>query len=127
MLARRFVGELSERFGVGPFEAGSELLAHLESRAWPGNVRELRNALESLIALSPPDRLDLTLLEGSGTTSLPSATLDERLRAYERGLLISALRASEGNRTEAAKALGIGRTTLYEKIQRFGLADDDET
>jgi two-component system response regulator HydG len=41
------------------------------------------------------------------------------MAAYERGILITALAASGGNRTEAAKSLGIGRATLYEKLERY--------
>ncbi len=122
VLARHFLDEYAERFGAGPFRLGDALRARLMSHAWPGNVRELKNAIESLVALSPPDALDLELLPaGPGVATSPRAGLAERLAAYERGLLVEALEAADGNRTEAAKSLGIGRATLYEKLDKHGL------
>jgi len=122
-LAQLFLDEFAERYGVGPFVVTEELRARLCAYRWPGNVRELRNAIESLVALSAPDALDLSLLPGDapGTEPAKQATLQERLAAYERGLLVAALEAAGGNRTEAAKALGIGRATLYEKLDKHGI------
>ena len=45
-----------------------------------------------------------------------------RVEAYERGLVVEALRAPRGNRTEAARALGISRVTLHDKLHKYGLA-----
>ncbi len=122
VLARHFLREFARRFGSSPPAFPDALRARLERHPWPGNVRELRNAIESLVALSPPGELDLDLLPGDGDAPMSSrATLAERLAAYERGVLVDALRASRGNRTEAAKSLGIGRATLYEKLDKHGL------
>lgn len=117
-LAQHFLDEFCDRFGSGPFAMSDALQARLSAASWPGNVRELRNAIESMVALSPPDELDLSLLPGGAPSAdaAPRATLADRMAAYERGILITALAACGGNRTEAAKALGIGRATLYEKL-----------
>ena len=120
-LARHFLDEFADRFGAGPFRFDEGLRAALARRAWPGNVRELRNAIESLVALSPPEALDLSLLHANQRSPSGRATLVERLAAYERGLLVDAIEAADGNRTEAAKALGIGRATLYEKLEKHGV------
>ncbi len=126
-LATHFLDEYASRFGAGPFETDGALRERLCGYRWPGNVRELSNAIESLVALSPPDRLDVALLPTDSPGSEPSAraTLEERLAAYERGLLVAALEAADGNRTEAAKSLGIGRATLYEKLKRHHLGRGD--
>jgi two-component system response regulator HydG len=120
-LAQHFLDEFCDRFGSGPFAMSDALRARLCAATWPGNVRELRNAIESMVALSPPDELDLSLLPGDAPSAdaAPRATLADRMAAYERGILITALAACGGNRTEAAKALGIGRATLYEKLERY--------
>ncbi|HJL20459.1 MAG TPA: sigma-54 dependent transcriptional regulator [Sandaracinaceae bacterium LLY-WYZ-13_1] len=126
VLAQLFLDEFAERYGAGPFVVTDALRARLLAYRWPGNVRELRNAIESVVALSPPDALDPSLLPGDapGTEPNKQATLAERLAAYERGLLVAALEAADGNRTEAAKALGIGRATLYEKLDRHRIGRD---
>lgn len=117
-MAQHFLDEFCDRFGSGPFSVTDALRAQLMAASWPGNVRELRNAIESMVALSPPDELDLSLLPVSAEAA-PRATLADRVAAYERGILLAALAACGGNRTEAAKALGIGRATLYEKLERY--------
>jgi len=123
VLAAHFLHEYAARFGAGPFAITPELHARLYAYRWPGNVRELSNAIESLVALSPADSLDAALLprEGDGTVINVRATLEERLSAYERGLLVEAIDAADGNRSEAAKTLGIGRATLYEKLKKHGV------
>jgi two-component system response regulator HydG len=122
VLAAFFLQEFAARFGVGPFVLTPELRARLAGYAWPGNVRELSNAIESLVALSPPGALDENLLPGVATAPAAArATLDHRLAAYERGLLVEAIEAADGNRSEAAKLLGIGRATLYEKLRKHSL------
>jgi two-component system response regulator HydG len=120
-LAQHFLDEFCDRFGAGPFTVSDAVRARLFAASWPGNVRELRNAIESMVALSAPDELDLSLLPGDAvsTGETPRATLADRMAAYERGILLSALAACGGNRTEAAKSLGIGRATLYEKLERY--------
>jgi two-component system response regulator HydG len=123
-LAQHFLDEFCDRFGSGPFALSDALRARLYAASWPDNVRELRNAIESMVALSAPEELDLSLLPGGELRSAETdetrrATLSERMAAYERGILLSALAASGGNRTEAAKSLGIGRATLYEKLERY--------
>jgi two-component system response regulator HydG len=125
-LAAHFLDEYASRFGAGPFAIDAALRERLCAYPWPGNVRELSNAIESLVALSPPDRLDLALLptDAPGSDRGARATLEERLAAYERGLLVAALETAGGNRTEAAKALGIGRATLYEKLKKHGLGKE---
>lgn len=127
VLARAFLDEAARRFDVGPITTPSELIPRLSQQRWPGNVRELRNAIESLVALSDEGRLDLSTLGlPEADTELPQATvprggLRERMDAFERQLLAEALATAEGNRSEAARALGIGRATLHDKLRKHGL------
>ncbi len=122
VLAAHFLRRFAARFGM-PVEApGQALLDRLRAHAWPGNVRELENALESLVALSPDGALDLSLLPGPAAPAAAPLGLKQRVEAYERGLVAEALRAAAGNRTEAARALGISRVTLHDKLNKYGLA-----
>ncbi len=99
------------------------LLAH----DWPGNVRELENVLESALALSRGPRLRAAALPLSRRTLGPAAppAADApplSLEAYERRALERALHECGNNATEAARRLGIGRSTLYRKLARHGIA-----
>jgi DNA-binding NtrC family response regulator len=126
ILARHFLERFAERFGVSPLRVPDALFDRLAAHAWPGNVRELENAIEGLVALSPPDGLDLSLLPGAGGGNAGAEgaplPLKDRVQAYERGLVVEALRAARGNRSEAARRLGISRVTLHDKLRRYGLS-----
>jgi DNA-binding NtrC family response regulator len=139
-LARHFLARHAERFGIQALRVPDELLARLCAHSWPGNVRELENAIESLVVLSPPGELELGLLsfadmprerESKGesqTAAVSSLTLKQRMDAYERGLIVEALRASGNNRSLAAQRLGISRVTLHDKLNKHGIsrqADDE--
>jgi DNA-binding NtrC family response regulator len=129
-LARHFLDRYAERFGVEGLHVPEELFARLQAYAWPGNVRELENAIENLVALSAGGALDLALLPAGGTVraaaGLPGLGLKARVEAYERGLIVEALRAARGNRSEAARALGVSRVTLHDKLKKYGLARGEE-
>ena len=128
VLARHFLDRFAERFGVEKVAPSEALLTRLAGHPWPGNVRELEHALESLVALSPEGELDLALLPGLGQVAAapPPLSLKQRVEAYERGLVVEALRAARGSRTEAARALGISRVTLHDKLKKYGLAAGEE-
>ena len=126
-LARYFLDRASERFGSRAARVPAELVPRLSSMPWPGNVRELENAIERLVALSPEDELDLALLPPAepGTEGDPAAwKLKERVEAYERALIVASIREARGNRSEAARRLGITRVTLYDKLKKYGIADE---
>jgi two-component system response regulator HydG len=132
LLARAFVRKAAERFGVPVVTPSRAFLEAVASHAWPGNVRELENAMEKVVALSDEGELDATLLPSAARVEAASAegdalpdadaSLRRRMDAYERGLVIAALQAAGGNRSEAARALGIGRATLHEKIAKHRIA-----
>jgi DNA-binding NtrC family response regulator len=130
VLARHFLARFAERYGLASVAAPEAVLHRLAGQAWPGNVRELENAVERLVALSPPEGLDLSLLPGSGpAVDRGPLPLRARVQAYERGLVVEALRAARGNRSEAARRLGVSRVTLHDKLRRYGLGGpggDDE-
>ena len=96
-------------------------LEALEAANWPGNVRELENTIESALALAPGPRLrcaDLNLGRPGLRPTLTAAPtgLPLSLEAYEREVLQRALSESGGDAAEAARQLGIGRSTLYRKL-----------
>jgi two-component system response regulator HydG len=125
LLARHFLVRFADRYGTGPLTLTPALLSRLCAHKWPGNVRELENAIEAMVALSQGGVLDPALLPGGADpTASPPLGLRERVDAYERSLIMGALRTASGNRSEAARQLGIGRATLHEKMRKYGLAED---
>ena len=121
-IVRLYLGRFAERFGTGPVRADDRVMDRLVAWPWPGNVRELINVLESLVALSHDGELDPDLVPG-GEASRPALGLRERVEAYERGLLVEAMREAGGNQAEAARRLGVPRITLHDKLRKHGLAD----
>lgn len=127
-LARHFLRRYAERFGVHNLIEPPDLLARLSALSWPGNVRQLENAIESLVALSDKGRLDLATLPSTASFTDaetdddgPELSLKHKLEAYEKGLLVAALERASGNRSEAARLLGIGRATLHDKLKKYAL------
>jgi DNA-binding NtrC family response regulator len=123
---RYFAARMSKR--VPGLEV--DTLRLLQRYDWPGNVRELKNVLERAAILTPdgqplaaaylPDEFHATAAPGTG---LPGFSPDDRsLRALEARHIQLVLAETEGNKTEAARQLGIGLTTLYRKLQEYGLA-----
>ena len=86
---------------------------------WPGNVRQLRNVVDSAVVLSGDtiEEGDLGLRDVSASGELESLRMDQ----WERKLIKEALKRTGGNVPEAAKLLGIGRATLYRKIDDYGI------
>jgi DNA-binding NtrC family response regulator len=95
---------------------------------WPGNVRELENVVEQTVILSPgdyivPESLPSYLREAGSAPSPPAKdlTLDEALAYAEKHILIETLERFKWNRKMCAEALGVSRTTLFNKMRRFDL------
>lgn len=95
--------------------ARKQLLAY----RWPGNVRQMRNVIDSAVVLADEDVIrpcDLGLRDGGGEV-LDSLQIEH----WERKLILEALKRSSGSVPEAAKLLGIGRATLYRKIETYNV------
>jgi DNA-binding NtrC family response regulator len=98
----------------------------LRQHAWTGNVRELENAIERAVVLARDTAItpeDL-LLEAGSRSTVPAAgggTLQEALDQAAAARIRAALATADGERTAAARALGVDRTTLYRLMRRLGL------
>ena len=90
-----------------------ELLADLAARDWPGNVRQLRNAAERYV-------LGLDWMMGTQPEDGPH--LAQRVASFERSVIAGAIAAHDGHLRRVYESLGISRKTLYEKMQKHGLA-----
>ncbi len=132
-LARHFADRLRALHGIGPAGLHESALAALAKYAWPGNARELESEiLKGALAakggairachLSPA--IMMSLARGAppaGCASPAGGDLGAKLNALEREGVIEALRACGGNRTNAARRLGLKRTTLLSAMRRLGI------
>jgi two-component system repressor protein LuxO len=123
-LVEEFVRVHAARFGLEDVELAPEVVDALAAQAWPGNVRELDNAVARLVALSDGGRIGLSAWTATASPAprTGGGTFREQVAAYERELLSSALEASGGNQSEAARRLGMSRVTLIDRLKKHGLA-----
>ena len=131
LLAREFARKYSERFGLGyVVQLSPEFLATLEKEPWPGNVRQLENTIARSVALAtgkligtPAPAVDVPDAEPGASPDVVGRgpSLREQVEAFERNLVSNALTAAGGNQSEAARRLGTTRTSLYDKLKKYGL------
>ncbi|PTN32807.1 sigma 54-interacting transcriptional regulator [Desulfonatronum sp. SC1] len=125
LLAAHFLRHFSEDQKKTITEFSSKAMRLLLDYPWPGNVRELENVVEQATVLAKssvitPEELP-TRLKAVASSQESSVTLEEQ----ERTIILEALESCSWNKKLAAQRLGIGRSTLYAKMKRLGIAADD--
>ncbi len=125
-LAVRMLLDLRRRIGRGPARFSPEAMSAIVHYGWPGNIRELRNVLERALIMAPdaetmlpahlPNEIFTAVMMGTGSDS--ELTLAE----VEKRHILRVLAHQNDNRSRAARALGISRATLYEKLHKYGLS-----
>ena len=149
LLCDYFLTRFSKEMSIDNPGLTEEAMAVIDNRPWPGNVRELANALQKALIFSRgypirPEDITQAVGNGSGQRTADGDAIDkvmrqwvrERLASAERGDLFShltdhftkiligeALNLSCGNRTQAAKILGISRPTLHSRMDKYGLTE----
>ena len=114
-LFEHFLQQSSLRFDRAVPELDNQTLSSLMSHDWPGNVRELRNVAERFA-------LGLPAFKKTGSITSQGLGFSEAVEAFERNLLSDALQRSGGNLTQASLELGMAKTTLFDKVKKYGLA-----
>jgi len=138
LLAAHFLDRISRDHGR-KFTLSDEALRTMMRHDWPGNVRELENSIERACALTSGPVIQLgdlpTQLQQKGLEerrlsavlsdgTLPAAAPEVKpLAEMERDAILGAIRILNGDKLQAAKLLGIGKTTLYRKLKEYGIAD----
>ena len=100
------------------------------SYGWPGNVRELENCVQHALALASGSEIGVgdlpsSLVNGMGDSSELDQDLTT-LQQLEKQAIVQALEQTGGDRLQAAKLLGIGKTTIYRKLKEYRLEDAPE-
>ena len=132
-----------KKYSMGKFPAAlsARVLTILKRHDWPGNVRELRNVMERAVIMSQgheimeyhlPEYLQrLGASEEIGESQAAKGTLSQESYYYreiedlERRMIITALKECRGNRTEAARRLGIHRSVIYKKLKDLNIGEKD--
>jgi DNA-binding NtrC family response regulator len=124
LLVRHFLKSFNER-NARQITVREDATGLLTRMPWPGNVRELENLIERAAILSTTGEItaeDVERASGAGAlSSVKREDFDTTLKGVERQQIVRALRESEGNRSLAARNLGIERKTLYKKARRLGI------
>jgi Nif-specific regulatory protein len=131
-LVNFFLDKVARESGHPRKEIAPDVIALLERYSWPGNVRELENEIARLVALSSGqtirrDTLSPNILMLQHAVASPDSVAEQvrprSLKDAEREAVVAALQTTGGNKVEAARLLGIDRTTLYNKMKRYGILE----
>ena len=120
LLAHYFLKKYNERYGQQAKLTTSGLAA-LENYSWPGNVRQLQHMLERLTILSPQGKIDEAAIKEAIELTEPRDSASDTLADTEADQIRRVMAATGGNKSRAAKILGIERKTLYRKLEKMGL------
>ncbi len=130
LLITHFVKEFSAENNKTIDDITPEVFSALTAYSWPGNVRELKNVVERMIVLSRTGKLTARDLppaispDTGARQQVAGIRMNATIRESNRQMIAAALKAANGNRTRAAKQLGISRRTLHRKLHEFGLAEN---
>jgi DNA-binding NtrC family response regulator len=119
-LAERFLEKYAREYGSSARTLSTAASEALDAYPFPGNVRELRNLLQRAALLSTGDEVDVEHLGLPGTTEPgPVIAAGESIAEMERRLILATLEMTHGNRTEAARRLGVTARTLSNKLKIY--------
>jgi two-component system, NtrC family, response regulator HydG len=123
LLANHFLSIYSKKYRKNIKGISSETLKKLSQYHWPGNVRELQHALERAVIMSdsenlqPDDFILASKVDKVGEIEIESFNLDD----IEKNIIVKVLKQNQGNVTQAATMLGLTRTSLYRRMEKYGL------
>jgi DNA-binding NtrC family response regulator len=136
-LAHHFLEKYAEENGKAGLELQPDVLRAFDAYGWPGNVRELENAMETAVVLARDTKLTTDLFPFAPKALIAAnepqvedgrmlIRVGTPMEEVEKKLILATLESVNGNKTEAAKVLGIGTRTLYRRLAEYGeVADGD--
>ncbi len=130
LLAHHFLQKYNKELKRSLKGITSDAMGAMMAYTWKGQVRELENVIERAVLLSDSEFLGIedlpsTFRETSGSEAyqMDSDKLDEAIQVFEKHHIQSVLKRTDGNKSEAARLLGIDPSTLYRKMERLGVND----
>lgn len=133
LLVERILSKISAKRGVKPFTVDAGAWRRLKEYHWPGNIRELENVLERATAWAESPVLrdsDFGCLSPAAPTEIltaenaPVSFVGMTLAELEKRAILETLAACHGNKSEAAKLLGVSLKTIYNKLEKLGVSVD---
>ena len=123
LLTEHFLTIFKRKYNKPDISIGAETMQKLQHYNWPGNIRELQHAIERAIILGENDELQPSDFFFTTTSALEQSADFENynLEEIEKNVIRKVLGKYEGNVTKAAKELGLTRTSLYRRMEKFGL------
>lgn len=118
LLVRSFINRYNEKFGKGVSGLSDNAKALFLEYSWPGNVRELEHCIEHAFILCHGSLIEKKHLPSDIVEKIP---LKEETAEDEEKMILKALEKAGGNKAVAARILGIGRTTLYRKLEKYNI------
>jgi DNA-binding NtrC family response regulator len=129
LLAKHFISVASKKNNKNVTDINEEVKTLFMNHPWPGNIRQLENVIEGAVIMSQKPVLTKECLpksfEKSKAKSSDSRSLEEELKEPAKEIILKALRECNWNRSKAAVNLGINRTTLYNKMKKYGIPFKD--
>ncbi len=127
LLAEHFLRRFRQEHGKPSVRLDGKAVDALATHSWPGNVRELQNVVERLVVLNQSglileQEVRPCLAPRLGGSASGPVALGASVAGAEKAAIEAALQSSGGNRTHAAKALGISRRTLHNKLNEYGIS-----
>jgi len=120
VLAQYFLKRYNDRYSLAAKLTDSGM-KELQNFTWPGNVRQLQHLMERLTILAPQGRIDADAVRDAIAATEPRESSSETLADAESEQIRRVMAAANGNKSRAARILGIERKTLYRKLERLGL------
>jgi len=126
LLANHFLTYYAEKYKKNAGKLSDSVISRMQKHHWPGNIRELQHALERAVIMSnsqvlQPEDFNFTA-QGQNNLDSENVTLDQfKLEDVEKILIRKVLKKCNGNITQAASELGLTRSSLYRRLEKYGL------
>lgn len=122
LLAKHYLKEFSDKVNRNELVMDKPFIEYLNNHHWKGNIRELKNIIERAVILANDEVIGADLLPYEFNNSVNDSVGSMDMATIEKQHIVRVLNHARGNKTETARLLGIGLTTLYRKIEEYNIS-----